>query len=197
MNPLTVVGGLLLLFFLPGFLLLCAIFPRRRWFGPFHPAALPAMSILASVTILVLVGSVLGFLPGGIGGRGWFQGSQSGAPVLETVLGAMSAALFVVAWWRGAFPLLRARGAFRPRSTPEDWIERGEPEEMTTLRDLRLEEERLRKEALRVRKRARESKDPGVRLALSEVADDLERKRTSVANRARETERLAAERRYG
>mgnify|MGYP003296567308 CR=1 FL=1 len=37
--------------------------------------------------------------------------------------------------------------------------ERGEPEEVTLLRDLRLEEERLRRETARVQKRARE--EPG------------------------------------
>jgi hypothetical protein len=199
-NPLTVVGGLLLLLFLPGFFLLQALFPRRRWFGPFHAFALPAFSVLASLVILVLVGAVLGFLPGGTGGKGWFQGSQTGAPILETTLGALTVILFAAAWARGAFPLLSrsARGLHDAKIVAvHEWSERGEPEEMTLLRDLRLEEERLRKEALRVRQRARESKDVGVRSALTEAADDLTRRRNEVARRARDLERRAGELRYG
>jgi hypothetical protein len=193
-NPLTVVGGILLLFVAPGFFLLSALFPGRRYFGPFHPVALATLSVTMSVAILVAVGSVLGFLPGSPtgDGRGWFQGNQTGAPVLELVLGALSLALFAVAWWRGAFPLL-GRSAEYAKQTPE----RGEPEEVTLLRDLRLEEERLRQESARVRERARTSRDVGVKSALTEAADDLERERAALAKRARELEQRAGERRYG
>jgi len=190
-NPLTIVGGVVLLFLAPGFLLLSALFPGRRYFGPFHAVALPALSVVASVAILIVVGTVLGLLPGGVGGRGWFQGSQTGAPVLEIVLGSLCAALFVVALLRGAFPLLGRRAEYEP------FKERGEPEEVTLLRDLRLEEERLRKEAIRVRRRARESRDLGVRSALTEAADELDAERKQVAARARAAEEGAGERRYG
>lgn len=212
-NPVSVVGGLLLLFFLPGFLLLHALFPGRRYFGPFHAAALPLLSLVTSVAILVVVGMVLGFLPGeppgGAPGHGWFQGLQSGCgpagatpatadvpcgegrPVLEATLGGISLVLFAVAWWRGAFPLLG-------RSAEYDNVpERDEPEDVTLLRDLRLEEERLRKEALRIRKRASESRDPGVRKALGDAAEDLERDRRDVRMRAKEAQRRAGDRRYG
>lgn len=191
MNPLTIVGGLVLLFLAPGFLLLSAIFPARRWFGAFHVVALPTLSVVASVAILTVVGTVLGMLPGGRDGMGWFQGSQTGAPILELTLGSLCVLLFLVAWWRGAFPLL-GRSA-----EPAPFVERGEPEEVTRLRDLRLEEERLRKEAIRVRRRARESRDVGVRSALSEAASELESERKGLAQRARAEEEAAGERRYG
>lgn len=190
-SPLGALVGILLVFLAPGFFLLQALFPGRRYFGPFHVAALAALSVALSVAITVVVGSVLGFLPGGPGGRGWFQGAQTGAPVLELTLGGLSLLLFLVGWWRGAFPLL-GRGR-----EVEPIAERGEPEEITRLRDLRLEEERLRKEAARVRKRATQSRDVGVKGALQEAAEDLERERKSVAQRARDLERRAGERRYG
>lgn len=193
MNPLTLVGGAVLLFLAPGFLLLSALFPGRHYFGPFHPVALPALSVVASVAVVILVGAVLGFLPGGPGddGRGWLQGSQSGAPVVEITLGVLCVALFGVAWWRGAFPLLGRRAEY------EAFRERAEPEEITLLRDVRLEQERLRKEAARVRKRARDSRDPGVRSALSEAAEDLRQEGKELAERARREEQKAGERRYG
>lgn len=190
-SPLGALLGIILVFLAPGFFLLQALFPGRRFFGPFHPMALVALSVACSTAITVVVGSILGFLPGGPGGRGWFQGGQTGAPVLELTLTSVSLILFAVGWWRGAFPLL-GRGR-----EVEAYVERGEPEEVTRLRDLRLEEERLRQEAARVRKRASQSRDPGVRGALTEAAEDLDRERAGVAKRARELERRAGERRYG
>lgn len=201
MNPLVVAAGLLLLFFLPGFALLSALFPRHRWFGPFHPFALPALSIVTSVVVLVLVGSLLGFLPGGPDGRGWFQGNQTGAPVIEAVLAALSSLLLVVAWARGAFPLLRKpRRDVLPtesRGFRTATMERDEPAEVTLLRDLRLEEARLNKEARRIKARAKESRDLGVQNALSDAAADLERQRAHVSRRAAEVERRATEKRFG
>lgn len=196
LNPVSALVGIVLIFLAPGYFLLQALFPGRRWYGPFHPFALPALSVAVSVAVVVVAGSILGFLPGeGPGGRGWFQGAQSfggeGAPILESTLGGISLVLFLVAWWRGAFPLLG-------RSADYDNVaERGEPEDVTLLRDMRLEEERLRKEANRVRRRARESRDPGVRGALSEAAEDLDREREALAKRARDLEARAGARRYG
>lgn len=191
-SPVGALLGIILVFLAPGYFLLHAVFPRRRYFGPFHVAAQVALSMALSVAITVLVGSLLGFLPGeGPDGKGWFQGAQTGAPVLELTLAGISALLFVVGWWRGAFPLFGREAEARTSS------ERGEPEEMTMLRDLRLEEERLRKEANRVRKRAAQSRDPGVRGALDEAANDLDRERLALTKKARDIERLAGERRYG
>lgn len=191
-NPIGALVGLGLALFVPGYFLLQALFPGRRFYGPFHAIALLALSVACSVAITIVVGSVLGFLPGATAdGRGWFQGSQTGTPVLELTLAGVAGAFFIVAWFRGAFPLLgRAR-------EPEPLLERGEPEEVTRLRDLRLEEERLRQEARRVRKRAAQSRDVGVKGALSEAADDLEAERKVVSAKARDTERRAGARRYG
>lgn len=183
-TPVSVLVGILLLFLAPGYLLLEALFPGRRYFGPFHPFALPALSVAVSAAIVVVVGSILGFL-------GRFEGAQTGAPVLELTLAAICVVLFAVAWARGAFPLLGRRAEY------DNVAERGEPEDVTILRDLRLEEERLRKEAARVRGRGRDSRDAGVRGALIDAAEELERERKEVALRARELERKAGERRYG
>lgn len=191
-SPLGVLLGIVLVFLAPGFFLLQALFPGRRFFGPFHPVALLALSVACSVAITIVVGSLLGFLPGGTAdGRGWFQGAQTGTPVLELTLGGLSVMLFLVAWARRAFPLL-GRGR-----EVEAHVERGEPEEVTRLRDLRLEEERLRKEARRVRKRAAQSRDVGVKGALAEAAEELDADRKTLRVRAREIEHRAGVRRYG
>lgn len=196
-DPVSVLVGIVLLFLAPGFLALEALFPNRRWFDAFHPIAMPVLSIVLSVAILVVVGSLLGF-------TGQFFGQKTGPPNLEIALGSLSLVLFLVAWWRGAFgllPSLRARdrhaATLGKKTPPAGWVERGEPEEMTLLRDLRLEEDRLRRETRRIRKRARASRDVGVRSALTEAADDLEEERRDVAQRAHDVEERAAQRRYG
>lgn len=191
MDPASIMGGIALLFVLPGYLLLQALFPQRRWFGPFHAIAVPTLSVVTSVAILVVVGTVLGFLPGGPGDKGWFQGNQSGAPVLEIVLGALSFMLLGVAVWRGAFPLLRAGRPY------DGWTERSEPEEVTLLRDLRLEEARLTREVRKVTARARRESDAGVQRALQEAAGELARRRDRVTDQARQLEHEAGVRRYG
>lgn len=189
-DPLSVLGGLVLLFVAPGFLALQALFPRRRWFAAFHLVALPVLSVVVSVAIVILAGSVLGF-------TGNFYGNKTGAPMLEWTLGGIYLVLLAVAWWRGAFALLPAPKRLGQKAEPTGWVERGEPEEVTLLRDLRLEEERLRRETRRIRKRANKSRDLGVRSALSEAADDLDKDRREVAARAADVETRAGERRYG
>lgn len=212
MDPMSVVVGGLLLFFAPGFTLLHALFPGRRYFGPFHAFALPVLSVVTSVAVLVVVGMALAMMPGeppgGEPGHGWFQGRQSGCdvigatastsdvpcgegvPVIELSLAAISIALFAAAWWRGAFPLLGRTAEY------ENVAERDEPEDVTLLRDLRLEEERLRAEARRIRKRANESRDPGVRKALHDAAEDLEGERRDVRMRAKDVQKRGGMRRY-
>jgi hypothetical protein len=190
-DPLSVLLGILLIFFAPGFALLHALFPGRKYFGPFHPFAMPAMSAVMSVAITVVVGTILGLLPGGIGGKGWFQGAQTGAPILELSLASIALIAFIVAWSRGAFPLLGGKSEY------DNVSERGEPEEVTMLRDLRLEEERLRKEAARVRRRAGQSRDHGVKGALTDAAHDLDRERKDQDRRAKDVEKRSGERRYG
>jgi len=178
-SPIGVLVGLVLIFFAPGYFLLHALFPGRRYFGPFHPFALPALSVVVSVAITVLVGTFLGFL-------GRFD-----RLALQLTLGSVALAAFAIGWWRGSFPLLGREAEY------DNIAERGEPEEVTMLRDLRLEEERLRKETVRVRNRARASRDLGVRGALSDAARELAGDRKDVAQKARAVEAKAGERRYG
>lgn len=107
MTPVRLVAGLLLVAFLPGFLLIQAAFPRGLPHGrrPGSSASLTLLvSVALSLAVTTLVGLVLGFLPAD--GQGAFQGGATGAPIQEAVLVALSLVLFVAAYRRGAFPRL-------------------------------------------------------------------------------------------
>ena len=144
MNPIAVLGGLVLLFFAPGFFLLHALFPGRRYFGPFHALAMPLLSVVASLVALILVGSALG-------AAGRFFATE-----IVVSLGILSAALFAIAWWRGAFPLLgRAprkeyasfeegvKGTLEPGMLADLQVYRGDP-----LEDADVDWEQLRPRAV-------------------------------------------------
>lgn len=96
---LRVALGLLLTLFLPGFALLALLRPHR-------PATVMEwterlfLSVALSVAVLVVVSVPLVYGPWQLGGRGPFQGSASGAPVLEALLGALTLAFAAGAWAR-------------------------------------------------------------------------------------------------
>jgi hypothetical protein len=92
-------AGLVLVFFLPGYLLTRATFPEWRLRG--REAFLRLLETLTlgfvlSVVLTVLVGTLLLLTPGG------FQAYWSD-PVLESVLAAIALVAFVAGWFRGAY----------------------------------------------------------------------------------------------
>lgn len=115
MPPLGIVAGVLLVAFVPGFLLVRAAFPRGVPTGdrPGSEASLTLLlSVVLSLAVATLAGLVLGFLPAD--GRGAFQGRVTGAPYLEATLLGTSLVLFSVAFARGAFPRLAALAGWTP-----------------------------------------------------------------------------------
>ncbi len=103
MNPLVVPEAVLggaLLFFVPGFAVARATFPRLRFRGPDGlRGALEtvALSFTLSVVLTVLVGfALLRLAPGG------FAASWSD-PLLETCLGAVAIVAFAVGYLEGAY----------------------------------------------------------------------------------------------
>lgn len=94
----------LLLFALPGYLVVNAAFPRRTFRGLERGYLVLATGALA----LMAVGVALGLLPRG-GERGWFTTSATGFPSVELATAAACVALFWVGLVRGAYPKLAAR----------------------------------------------------------------------------------------
>ena len=99
-EPLLAAVGLLLLFFVPGYTVVKAMFPEWRVRGPDalrRGLEIGTLAFVLSVVLTVLVGYVL--LAGTPGG---FQAAWS-QPVLEAALAAIAAVAFVAGWVRGAY----------------------------------------------------------------------------------------------
>lgn len=97
------------------------------------------LSVVASLGVLVVVSVPLVYGPWrDAAGRGWFQGSATGAPVLEAVLGGLTLLFTAGAWWRARqappFPAESAEEAEAHRQA--DALERGEGDEERAARDL-------------------------------------------------------------
>lgn len=100
-NPFQVIFGLLLIFFLPGFTFVKALFPRKEEldeeFGTLYQVVL---GIGMSIVIMILVGIVLGSMPL-TNGKGQFT------PVnIILLLSVITILLFIIGIFRGAYPLL-------------------------------------------------------------------------------------------
>ncbi len=108
LEPFALVGGALLLFFLPGFTVARAVFPEKRFRGSAGLRGALELTVLAfvlSVVLTVLVGYVLlSVAPGGFSAT-WES------PSLEVALGAIAVVGFGVGAVRGAY-------ARRPPPTP-------------------------------------------------------------------------------
>lgn len=106
MNPVQAVVALALVFVLPGFFLVKAIWPRHAFSRDYHALTVLFLSVVLSVSVTILATGVLAFLPGGR-----FTGAATGAPVIEGTLAGVTLVLASVAVARGAFPRVWARGA--------------------------------------------------------------------------------------
>lgn len=96
------VAGGALLFFLPGFTSTKALFPEWHLLksGWIRAVELLTLSLVVSVAYTILVGFVLGNLPGSLFQAGWSD------PLLEAILGGFAAVAFVIGLLRGSYSLL-------------------------------------------------------------------------------------------
>lgn len=92
-------GALALFFFVPGYFLVKALWPEKRWRAP-HGGPMVALELVvggfvASIALLVLVGFFLG-------NSGNFAAGPSD-PTLEEILTVLSVLFLAAGWWRGAY----------------------------------------------------------------------------------------------
>jgi hypothetical protein len=99
-NPLQVVAGLLIVFFVPGYFLVNALFPRRNEFDS-------EIDIIYRVTIGIGLSMALvildNFALNALGTNADTGLGYIDAPYLWASLLSLSAVLFAVGWWRGAY----------------------------------------------------------------------------------------------
>lgn len=97
--------ALLLIYFLPGFMLLKALFPRKYEIDKEYPLFYQCIiGIGLSIVIFIFVGLFLGALPPNSDGKGYFT-----TPYIELSLLGLTFAFFLVGWYRNAFGILNER----------------------------------------------------------------------------------------
>jgi Protein of unknown function (DUF1616) len=173
-SPPEVLVGLLLVFALPGYGITKATFPEWRFRGPdalLRVVEVGTLSLVLSVTVTILVGFILGNLPGNFFQAGWSD------PLLESILAAITAVALVVALVRGGFSRIAPPGP-APEPSP------GTEDPMRLVRAL----EENQRHARRLQHTLRQLKpdDPERARVEAELADTLRRTKELRANREAE-----------
>lgn len=143
---LQVIGALILVFFLPGWLLVNVLYPRKGELDREYDALYRlTLGIVLSIAVTVLWGfflNSLGVQPGGV--TGYVQ-----APEIAAGLLGLSVLFFALGWFRGAYPWmarLHPSLARTPKPAAADLFGEEERDHRTRLR---LEELAERREKLR------------------------------------------------
>jgi len=173
-SPPEILVGLLLVFALPGYAITKATFPEWRLRGPdalLRAVEIGTLSLVLSVTVTILVGFVLGNLPGSFFQAGWSD------PLLEAILAAMTGVALVVAVLRGGFSKTPPT---RPVAEPSP----REEDPMVLLRA--LEESQRRARRLQHALRQLKADDPDRARLETELADTQRRSQELRANREAE-----------
>jgi len=99
---LRIIFGILLIFFLPGFMLIKSLFPGPKDLDKeYNTLYVITLGMAMSIVITILSGFVLGSIPPDSSGKGYFK-----SPYIEINLVVITLILFVVAWYRGGFPIM-------------------------------------------------------------------------------------------
>jgi uncharacterized protein DUF1616 len=170
-SPPEIVLGLLLVFGLPGYAITKATFPEWRLRGPdglLRAVEVGTLSLVLSVTVTILVGFVLGNLPGGLFQAGWND------PLLEAILAAIAGVALTV----GAL-----RGGFRRMPPPAPGLEASPGEENPMALVRALEDSQRRARRLQHTIRRLKADDPQRAKLEAELADVLRRSQELRANR--------------
>ena len=147
LGPLALPLAILLLFFLPGFLLVNAIFPRKGELDREYDAVLRiTLGIVMSIVVVVLFGF-------GLNALGVNPDTGLGYVVADNMwvgLSALSFGLFWLGWWRGAYPsLARLSPALAriPRPEPQSVLagDAGDRRALLRLRNLAADREALKR----------------------------------------------------
>lgn len=117
MDVLRIIAAILLIFFIPGFFLVQALFPRRNELDEEYDLLYRiVLGIVLSIVITTLDGFILGSL--GINpatGKGYWD-----TPYIFGSLIGISVFLFFIGWYRGAYPLFkRQKQDVAPLEIPE------------------------------------------------------------------------------
>ncbi len=179
LGPLALPLGLLLIFFLPGWLLVNALFPRKGELDREYDALYRVtIGIVMSIVVAVLLGfglNALGVNPAT--GFGYVVGDN-----LWLGLSAISLGLFWLGWWRGAYPGLARLSPALARLPPPEPQSVLAQDDMDRKTMLRLRELATEREALRRRIRDYERR---IRLQSGDARVHYARKRDEAQSQLR------------
>jgi hypothetical protein len=102
LEVVRIILGLLLIFVLPGTMLIKAMFPRKGELDEeYNGLYVITLGMATSICVTILVGFVLGSLPLRSNDKGYFD-----TPYIVASLVLVTVVFFVIGWWRGAYPWL-------------------------------------------------------------------------------------------
>ncbi len=172
--------AVILVFFLPGYMITKAIFPKKN---AFHPDYSFVYTFTFSVVLSIITVILLGILFQSIGpnpetGEGYFK-----TPYIVASLLFISAVFFLIGWWRGAHPWM---GIFHPslyRVPVSPAVKRllGDRDKATRLYHLVREREQILREIEAEEKRIKMSGKEGESENLEKI--NYLRERLEIVNR--------------
>lgn len=195
---LRVLGALFLVFFLPGWLLVNVLYPRKGELDREYDALYRiTLGIVLSIAVTVLWGfflNSLGLQPG------LDLGYVTGPFILAGLLG-LSALFFALGWWRGAYPRmarLHPSLARAPKPAPGDLFSDEDRDHKVRLKleDLAVRREKLRR-AIKDYERRMQLQSADARGYYEEKRDSTRRELKAVEAELKALEQERAEELYG
>ena len=192
---LRIVFGVLLIFFLPGYMLVKTLFPGRKDLDrEYNTLYVITIGMAMSIVLTILWGFILGSIPPDAEtGKGYFR-----TPFIEMGLIIMTVVLFITAWFRGGFPamgkihdsLLRVPKAEKAmfKKTPEERIDAL----VLEFKELARQRERLKRD-IRSSERKMRSQSPKMRSHYKRRRDRQRKELQKIKDRIKELEELRAE----
>ena len=151
---LVLIFGILLIFVLPGIMLIKAMFPRPGELDEeYNGIYVLALGMATSICLTILAGFVLGSLEPKAGEKGYFDRPY----IIGSLLG-MTFTFFLIGWWRGAYPwlgLLHTKLARFPLPAEAPRGTKRDDELMARIEDLTREHDTLKREVKDLLKRER------------------------------------------
>lgn len=192
---LRVIFGILLIFFLPGYMLVKALFPGSKDLDKeYNTLYVVTLGMAMSIVLTILSGFILGSIPPDPStGKGYFK-----SPFIELNLIFMTLVFFGAAWYRGGFPvlgkvhpsLLRVPKAEKARfkKTTEERID----ELVLEFKELARRRERLKRDIKDTERKMR-VQSPSMRDHYKKKRERLKEELEKVKGRIAELEELRAE----
>jgi uncharacterized membrane protein len=114
-QALQIIAAVLLMFFLPGFVLVQALFPRKNELDEEHDLL---FRIVLGVGLSIVITALDGFVLGSIGINPMTDKGFWDPFYIAVSLSLITLILFIIGWYKGSYPFLKS-----PKKQPESALE--------------------------------------------------------------------------